>query len=165
MWETWVPSLHQEDPLDMEMAAHSSTFAWKIPWTEEPGGLQSMGSRRVGHDWATPPPPPPSIMEQCNTGKGGGVPLQHCRQELLMTWPIWGQCVLSRFSHVRLFSTLWTVAHQASRSIGFSRQEYRSGLPCPPPGDLPDPGIEPTSPALASGFFTAEPQGKPLWRQ
>ena len=53
--------------------------------------------------------------------------------------------------------TPWTVAHQASLSMGFSRQEYWSGLPCPPPGDLPDPGIEPTSltsPALAGGFFT-----------
>ena len=51
--ETWVPSLGQEDPLETEMANHSSTLAWKIPWTEEPGGLQSMGSQRVGHDWAT----------------------------------------------------------------------------------------------------------------
>ena len=50
MLETWVRSLGQEDPLDKEMATHSSTFAWKIPWTEEPGGLQSMGSQRVGHD-------------------------------------------------------------------------------------------------------------------
>ena len=49
--------------------------------------------------------------------------------------------VLSHFSHVRLFTTLRTVAHQAPLSMGFSRQEYWSGLPCPPPGDLPDPGI------------------------
>ena len=51
----------------------------------------------------------------------------------------------------------WTVAHEAPLSVGFSRQEYWSGLPCPPPGDLPYPGIEPvsfTSPALAGGFFT-----------
>ena len=51
-------------------------------------------------------------------------------------------------SRVRLFATLWTVAHQASLSMGFSRQEYWSGLPFPSPGDLPDPGIEPRSPAL-----------------
>ena len=50
MWETWVRSLGQEDPLEKEMAIHSSTIAWKIPWTEEPGRLQSMGSKRVGHD-------------------------------------------------------------------------------------------------------------------
>ena len=50
MRETWVQPLGQEDPLGKEMATHSSTFAWKIPWTEEPGRLQSMGLQRVGHD-------------------------------------------------------------------------------------------------------------------
>ena len=66
-------------------------------------------------------------------------------------------CVLSRFSHVRLFVTPWTVAYQAHLSIRFSRQEHWSGLPFPPPGDLPNPGIEPESlmsPVLAAGFFT-----------
>ena len=50
MGETQVQSLGWEDPLEKEMATHSSTLAWRIPWTEEPGGLQSMGSQRVGHD-------------------------------------------------------------------------------------------------------------------
>ena len=50
MRETWVQSLVWEDPLEKEMAIHSSTIAWKNPWTEEPGKLQSMGSQRVGHD-------------------------------------------------------------------------------------------------------------------
>ena len=50
MRETWVRSLGREDPLEEEMAIHSSTIAWKFPWTEEPGRLQSMGSQRVGHD-------------------------------------------------------------------------------------------------------------------
>ena len=50
MWEIWVQSLGREDPLEKEMATHSSTLAWRIPWREEPGGLQSMGSQRVGHD-------------------------------------------------------------------------------------------------------------------
>ena len=50
MYETQVPSLGWEDPLEKEMATHSSTLAWKIPWTEEPCMLQSMGSQRVGHD-------------------------------------------------------------------------------------------------------------------
>ena len=66
-------------------------------------------------------------------------------------------CVLSPSSHVPLFATPWTIAHQAPLSIGFSRQEYWSRLPCPPPGDLPDPGTEPTtlkSPALAGKLFT-----------
>ena len=53
MWETWVQSLGQEDSLEKEMVTHSSTLTWKIPWMEEPGGLQSMGSQRVRHDWAT----------------------------------------------------------------------------------------------------------------
>ena len=48
--ETWVRSLGQEDPLEEETATHSSILAWEIPWTEEPGGLQSMGSQRAGHD-------------------------------------------------------------------------------------------------------------------
>ena len=69
----------------------------------------------------------------------------------------WCVCVLSRFSHVQLFATLWTGAHQGPLSMEFSRQEYWGGLLGPPPGDLPDPGVEPvsfTSPALAGGFFT-----------
>ena len=58
-------------------------------------------------------------------------------------------------------ATPGTVARQAPLSMGFSRQEYWSGLPFPSPGDLSDPGIEPASPALAGGFFTTEPPGKP----
>ena len=68
-------------------------------------------------------------------------------------------CVLSR---VRLFATPRTVAHQAPLSMGFPRQEYWSGLRFPPPGDLPNPGIEPASPALAGRFFTTEPPGKTM---
>ena len=64
-------------------------------------------------------------------------------------------------SPVRLFGTLWTVAYQASPSMGFSRQEYWSGLPFPSPGDLPDPGIKPGSPALEADALTSEPAGKP----
>ena len=69
-------------------------------------------------------------------------------------------CVLIHFSRVRLFATPRTVARQASLSMGFSKQEYWSGLPFPYPGDLPDPGIEPmslASPAVAGRFFTASP--------
>ena len=53
MQETWVQSLGWEDPLEKEMAIYSRTIAWKIPWTEEPGRLQAMGSQRVGHDGVT----------------------------------------------------------------------------------------------------------------
>ena len=68
-------------------------------------------------------------------------------------------CVLS---HVRLFVTPWTVGQQAPLSMGFPRQEYWSGLPCPSLGDLPDPGIKAMSFALSGRFFTIEPPGKPL---
>ena len=64
-------------------------------------------------------------------------------------------------SRVRLFATPWTAAYQAPPSMGFSRQEYWSGLPFPSPGDLPNPGIEPGSPALEADTLTSEPPGKP----
>ena len=86
MRETWVRSLGQEDALEKDMETHSGTLAGKIPWTEEPDRLQSMG---------------------------------------------------------------------------FSRQEYWSGLPFPSPGDLPDPGIEPRSPALQADSLPSDPPGKP----
>ena len=60
-------------------------------------------------------------------------------------------------SHVQLFATPWTIAHQAPPSMGFSRQEYWSGLPFPSPGDLPDPGVEPRSPALQADALTSKP--------
>ena len=65
-------------------------------------------------------------------------------------------------SRVRLFAIPWTVAYQASLSMKFSRQEYWSGLPFPSPGDLPDPGIEPGSPASEADALTSEPPGKPF---
>ena len=72
-------------------------------------------------------------------------------------------CVrLSCFSRVRLFVTLWTIAHQAPLAIGFSRQEYWSGLPCPPLGDLPDPGIELKSPALQADSLSRSHWGSPV---
>ena len=97
------------------MAPHSSTPAWKIPWKEEPGGLQAMGSQNV----------------------------------------------LSHFSCVQHFVTLWTVACQAPLSMGFSRQEYWRGLPFPSPEDLPDPGIKPGSPALQADSLLFELEGSP----
>ena len=65
-------------------------------------------------------------------------------------------------SRVQLFATPWTVAYQASLSMGFSRQEYWNGLPFLSPGDLPDPGIEPRSPALQADALTSAPPGKPI---
>ena len=76
-------------------------------------------------------------------------------------------CMLSHFSHVRLFAVLWAVAHQASLSMSFSRHEYWSGLASPPPGDLPDPGTKPVSLMSClllwqAGSLPLAPPGKPL---
>ena len=79
-------------------------------------------------------------------------------------WSLLCECVLSHFSDVQLILTVWTVVCQAPLSMGFSRKEYWSGLPCPPSGDLSNPRIKPTalmSPALAGGFFPTRPSGKP----
>ena len=74
-------------------------------------------------------------------------------------------CVLSHSSCVQPFATLWTIAHQAPLSMGFSRQEYWSGVSCPPPGDLPSPGIERTCVSnflhWQAGFLLLPPPGKP----
>ena len=93
-----------------------------------------------------------------------GLELQMCHCRYMGIWlclpgfQFPNRCVLSHFRHVLLFATLWTVAHQTPLSMGFSKQEYWSGLPCPPPGDLPTPEIESISlmsSALAGGFFTS----------
>ena len=78
--------------------------------------------------------------------------------DLLLLMLVCCYCLVAKSNS---FATPWTVAHQAPLSMGCSRQEYWSGLPFPSPGDLPDPGIEHASPALAGGFFTTEPPGKP----
>ena len=105
MWETWVGSLGWQDPLEDSKATDSVFLPGESPWTEELSGLQSMRSQRVRHDWAT----------------------KHST-----AWPgnSWKVKVKS-LSHVQLFTTPWTVAYQAPRSMGFSRQEYWSGLPFP----------------------------------
>ena len=75
------------------------------------------------------------------------------------------ESIASVLSHVQLFDTPWTAAHQAPLSMGYPMQEHWSGLPFPPPGDLPDPGIKltsPVSPALAAGFFATAPPRKTL---
>ena len=68
-------------------------------------------------------------------------------------------------SRIRLFATPWTVAHQAPLSMGFSRQEYWSGLPFPSPGGLPNPGIEPRSPTLQADALTSEPPVSVNWKE
>ena len=122
------------------MATHSSVLAWRIPGTGEPGELPSMGSHRVGHD---------------------GSDLAAAAAAEMIRYPMMKMKVkVKSLSRVRLLATLWTVALQAPLSMGFSRQEYWSGLPFPSPGDLPNPGIKPGSPALQADALSSEPPGK-----
>ena len=237
-----VPGIGRQE--EKAMAPHSSTFAWKIPWTEEPGRLQSMGSLEsdrterlhfhfslscIGEGNGSPLQC--SCLENPGTGKPGGLPSLGSHRvghdwsdsaaaagslplvppmgprclSFVISWSClrfpgcvnnrhhdlyWaGLCVsiecrstgyrsclegalslmaeievsesrsvlsdslqrrkkVKSLSRVQLFATPWTVAYQAPPSMGFSRQEYRSGLPFPSPGHLPHPGIETGSPAL-----------------
>ena len=74
MWETWVQSLGWEDLLEEGMATHSSILAWRISWTEEPDGLQSIGSQKLGHDWAT-------SLSLSEHAKGNQISLPICRRQ------------------------------------------------------------------------------------
>ena len=76
-------------------------------------------------------------------------------------WPNGNMCAVLRHSVMSNSVTLWTVAHQAPLSIGLLSQEYWSGSPCPPPDDVPDPGIKPRSPTLQVDSLPSEPPGKP----
>ena len=115
--DTWVQSLGWEDPLEEEMATHSSILAWKIPWAGESVGLQSVQFSSVAQSCQT-------LCDPMDCSSPGTVtPL----------------------------------------SMEFSRQEYWSGLPCPSPGDLPDLGIEPGSPAWQADSLLSEPLGKPAY--
>ena len=78
-----------------------------------------------------------------------------------LTFAIKHVVIVQSLGCVQLFATPWTVTCQVPLSMGFPRQEYWSGLPFLSPRDLPDPGVEPASPAFAGGFFTTEPPGKP----
>ena len=110
------------------MAPHSSILAWRIPGTGEPGGLLSMGSHTVGHDWS-------DLAAEFN-------PFFKC------------VCLVTQFRPT--LCDPMDVTHQAPLSMGFSRQGYYSGLPCPPPGDFPNLGIEPKSPTLEADSLPSE---------
>ena len=125
---------HQESPWILDMAPHSSTLAWKIPWTEQPGGLQSMGSRRVRHDWAT------SLSLSC-IGEGNGNPLP-----------------FSCLENPRDRGAWWAAIYGVAQSrIRLKRLSSRSSSN-PSPGDLTDPGIEPGYPALQLDSLPTESQ-------
>ena len=102
----------------------------------------------MGHQWGS------NVITDVNRiSKSKRCYIQHCKSVMLLL-------LFSRLVMSDSFVTPWTVARQASLSMEFSRQEYWSGWPCPPSGDLPDPGTEPASPVLARRFFTTETPGK-----
>ena len=120
-------------------------------------------------------PPPQFLQQEVLVGRGGvragspvprkAIPAPPESMQRCFTWShdnfLSKQAKVKSLSHVRLFATPWTVARQAPLSMGFSRQEYWSGLPFPSPGDLPNPGIEPGSPALQADALSSEPPRKP----
>ena len=156
------------------MASHSSTFAWKIPWMEEPGRLQSMGwleldtTERLHFHFSllcigegNGNPLQCSCLENPRGGEPGGLPSMGSHR-VGHDWSNLAAAAAEVLSHVQLFVTPWAIAHQAPLSMEFSRQEYCSGLPCLPPGDLPDPGIKPGTPALQTDSLPSEPPGNLL---
>ena len=156
--------------MEKEMATHSSILAWRILWIEEPGGLLSMGSHRVGHDWSNlacmhalekEMATHSSILAWRVPGtEEPGRLLSMGLHRVRHDWSDFVGTYMKSFSHVCLFATPWTVAYRAPLSMGFSRQFYWSGLPFPSPKDLPNPGIEPRSPALLTDALLSEPPGK-----
>ena len=116
---------------------------FSTPWTAQAPLSIGVSRQEYWSGWVCPPP--------------GDLPDQGIepRSPLCASGP-------SRFSHVWLFATPWIAVCQVPLSMGFSRQDYWSGLPCLPPGDLPNPGIEPAAPALPVDSLTTEPPGKPL---
>ena len=119
MQETWDQSLSWEDPLEEEMATHSSILAWRIPWTEEPGGLQSMGSQRVGHNWATF-----THGYLCGFPGGSGGKESACNVET-QVWPLGQEDPLKKematHSTILAWRIPWTENPGRLQSIGLQR--------------------------------------------
>ena len=143
------------------MATHSSVLAWRIPGTGEPGGLPSMGSHRVRHDWSDLATPAALRIktkisghcEMCFTPFYGLIHVPQNPTNIVIIFREWKEGKEER-KKVSNSATPWTIAHQAPRSMEFSRQEYWHEVPSPSPGDLPNPGIEPWSPSLQADAFT-----------
>ena len=141
------------------MATHSSVLVWRIPGTEEPSGLPSMGvtqSQTQLKTWQQQQPVAKNLPANSGDNRfdpwSGKIP---SAMEQLSSWWWWWWWWFSSKSSPTL-ETAWTVACQAPLSMGFSRQEYWSGLPFPSPGDFPNPGIEPWSPALQADSLLTE---------
>ena len=176
-------------------------LAWNIPWTEEPGRLQSIGSQKARINWVSTH----RAQSCCPMGHSKHSVNAYCHAKphplhMTHTWYVCPNSSLISFcvllpwsdgahsvpsvetlllfkknlikvvvsptyspmlSHVQLFAAPWAVAHWASLSMEFSRQEYWSGLPFPSPGYLPDPGIKHRSPILQADSLPSEQPGKP----
>ena len=161
MRDTWVRSLGWEDHLEKGKATHSSILAWRIPWTVH--GVAKSRTRLSDFYFSLytegeekTPKTNEGVMysgdSQTSSVKGQRVNPLGPSLSVAITARTCGQSCLT-------LAIPWTVAHPVPLSMGFYRQEYRSGLPVPPLGNPPDPGIKPASPALAGGFFTTEPPG------
>ena len=174
-----VQSLGQEDTLEKEVATHSSILAWRIPWTEEPGRLLSMGSQESDNDLATKPPPPPCrwISSRCyshiwnihNWTVFSQLMVLRTAVNLKATLISWGNFRTENQSrdvtrpyactHAKSLQLCPTLCDPVDCSLlgssvhRISQARYWSRLPFSPPGDLPHPGNKPTSSALARGFF------------
>ena len=135
MQKTQVWSLDQEEPLEEGMPTHSSILTWRIYRQTSLAGYSAR------------------CRKESNTTEV----TKHTRSVQSM------KVKVKSLSRVRLFEIPWTVACQAPRSMGFSRQQYWSGLPFPSPGDLPDPGIEPGSLVLYADALLSELPGKPTY--
>ena len=144
MQESWVQSVDWKDPMEKGMATHSSILAWRIPRTQEPGRLQSVGSQSVGHDWVTHihtcirmNKEGTSLVGQWlrfwapNAGGPGSIPHQGTRSHMPQLTSSGGLVAKSCPTLV----TPWAAACQAPLPMGFYRQEYWSGLPSAPPGE------------------------------
>ena len=140
MQETWVRYLGQDYPLEKEMATHFSILAWRIPWTEEPGRLQSMGSQRVGHNWVT------SLF----------FPRRNCLKVFYMY-----SCCLVAKSCLTLGNPM-NCSPPGFSVDGISQERILEWIAVSFSGDLPNPVIKFAFPVLACVFFTAELPRKPV---
>ena len=187
MQDMWVQSLGQEDPLEKEMATYSSILAWEIPWTEEPGGLQSIRSQRIRHHWATFSWDCPStsgltwerlVFFTLVNFFGLMKVLLVLKSNLSIINVMIIKSFLPQMSNLPVFCmtvtcpniigwnnpffTYWLEISLLSY-VMFITQSCRTPFSYPSPGDLSDPGIEPGSPALQVDSLPSELPGKPSY--
>ena len=124
MWETWVRSLGWEAPLEKEMATHSSILAWRIPWREEPSRLHSMGSQRVGHNWATSLSCFASMWNKCNASLNIHLALLFFGTGMKTLFPV--------LCHCWVFQICWYIECNTWTTSSFRIWNSSTGIPSPP---------------------------------